>query len=116
MDSPRRSLALFLGVFVLFVVAGLVIGGLWLASVQPDSPTADLNQESPSVALEGIVQFIGGGVPTTWVVNRYSIQVDASTQVITHGVPVAVGDWAQVEAIKVDNGLQATTIALRRTP
>ena len=116
MDSPRRSLALFLGVFVIFVVAGLVIGGLWLASGQPESPTAGLNQESASVALEGIVQFIGGGVPTTWVVNRYSVQVVASTQVITHGVPVAVGDWAQVEAVKVDNGLQATTIALRRAP
>ena len=115
MDSPRRNLALFFGVFVIFVVAGLAIGGLWLANGQPEPPTADPDPESRFGCAGGNQSnSSAGGVPTTWVVNRYSVQVVTSTLVITHGVPVAVGDWAQVEAVKVDNGLQATTIALRR--
>lgn len=120
MNSPRRSFVVPLGVFVVFVVVGLAAGGVWFSGGQPSLSDAlrapDLSSESSTFAFEGIVNYVGPGSPATWVVDVFSVQVVSSTKVITNGIAVTAGVWAQIEAVKQNEGLQASSIALRRAP
>lgn len=120
MNPPRRSLALLFGAFAIALLTGFGVGASWLVTSRFDQPE-DLGSpagggNAPEIAFEGIVHFVSGGHPATWLVDVYSVQVVTSTQVFSNGLSTALGAWAQVEAVKADEGLQATTIALRAAP